>query len=135
MRVLVFGGRKYKDKKKVFQTLTAIHNETPIRVIIHGGASGADRFAKWWGEGRRCAIEEYKADWDNMQADVVVPRQHADGRWYNAAAGNLRNALMLRKSKPDMVVEFPGGSGTADMRALVKQEKKRRELRHIVVGE
>ena len=34
---------------------------------------------------------------------------------YNAAAGAIRNAKMLRDGKPDMVLAFSGGNGTRDM--------------------
>ena len=31
------------------------------------------------------------------------------------SAGHIRNQVMLDKGKPDVVVAFPGGRGTADM--------------------
>jgi hypothetical protein len=34
---------------------------------------------------------------------------------YGEAAGPIRNAWMLEFGKPDLVVAFPGGRGTADM--------------------
>lgn len=138
MRVLVFGGRDYKKKDKVLQTLSRINRDTPISVIIEGGATGADFYGKVWAERRNIPVETYKADWSDMQAEVVVPRRNSVG-FYNAAAGNLRNMKMLKESNPDMAVEFPGGRGTADMHRLVQNEIKRRaakelpELRYLKV--
>jgi len=34
---------------------------------------------------------------------------------HGRAAGPVRNAQMLAEGKPDFVVAFPGGRGTADM--------------------
>jgi hypothetical protein len=34
---------------------------------------------------------------------------------YGKAAGPMRNQAMLHRSKPDAVLAFPGGKGTADM--------------------
>lgn len=141
MRVLVFGGRDYKRKAKALRTLSEVHKETPITVIIEGGATGADYYAKIWAGLRNIAVEEYRADWDNMQAVIVVPRLNRFGDFYNAAAGNLRNVKMMRESHPDMAIEFPGGKGTADMHRLVQTEIKRRaaaglpELRYLKVDE
>jgi hypothetical protein len=45
----------------------------------------------------------------------VVIRRRRDGRLYNAAAGGIRNQRMLDEEKPNLVVAFPGGNGTADM--------------------
>jgi len=47
MRVLVCGGRSYKDKAKVFKILDDHHNKkkTGIHIIICGAATGADTIA------------------------------------------------------------------------------------------
>ena len=34
---------------------------------------------------------------------------------YGKAAGPIRNQQMLDEGKPDVVIAFPGASGTADM--------------------
>jgi len=77
----------------------------PDLVLIHGGARGADRAADEWAVVSWVVVEEYKADWKN------------DGR----AAGPIRNQRMLDLGKPDLVIAFPGGRGTADM---VKRARK-----------
>jgi hypothetical protein len=70
------------------------------KVIIHGAASGADTLAKKWARGNRCPDEAYYADWK------------AHGR----AAGPIRNRLMIEEGKPDLVIAFPGGRGTENMK-------------------
>lgn len=99
MRVLVCGGRNFFNKILFKRTMDALHEKDPITVIIQGGATGADYLAKHWAKCIACIPqEEYKADW-------------GQGR----SAGPKRNAFMLKEGKPDLVVAFPGGKGTADM--------------------
>ena len=99
MRVLVCGGRDYTDRWRVFDVLDGRHAETPISVVIEGGALGADRSAYVWGYERNIVVETYPADWVN----------------HGRSAGPIRNALMLTEGKPDLVIAFPGGRGTANM--------------------
>lgn len=131
MRLLVFGGRDYWKKGKVFKTLDDVHAKTPVTTLIEGGATGADRCARYWAQSKLIPIKTYDADWTNMQAEIVVARKNKYGEWYNAAAGNLRNLIMLRESNPDMAVEFPGGRGTADMHRLVHTEIDRRKAKQL----
>lgn len=99
LRILVCGGRDYKNAKRLNDVLFTIEVVHGIGVIIHGGATGADSLAGAWAKGYACTcIIEY-ADWNR----------------YGPAAGATRNQKMLDEHKPDMVVAFPGGRGTADM--------------------
>lgn len=107
MRVLVCGGRKYTDRNLIYRHLNELLSDPeceygmpkPDSVVIAGGAKGADEIAIDWAVVNWCQFEEYKADWG----------QH--GRY----AGFLRNQKMLDEGKPDIVLAFPGGTGTADM--------------------
>lgn len=107
MRVLVCGGRYFEDRTAVFAALDAIHAITPIGVIIEGGARGADRLAGSWARVREVSHWKVPANWKR------------DGN----AAGMLRNGRMLEMCAPDVVLAFPGGTGTADM---VRQAKAAR---------
>ena len=109
MRLLVCGGRDL-DPMKVWDWLEANAHETacdalgraqhvPFEVLIHGGASGADEGAAQWAAASEIQILRFPADWK------------AHGR----SADPRRNARMLAEGKPDLVIAFPGGSGTADM--------------------
>lgn len=99
-RVLVCGGREFDDV-----SLLAVEMEKVWRrfgypaVIIHGDARGADRLAEEWAIRHGVPVKAYPADWER------------DGR----AAGPIRNQRMLDEGKPDLVVAFPGGAGTADL--------------------
>ena len=95
MRVLVCGGRDYADA----DYLRCVLSELPVTVLIEGEAPGADTLARLWAQRRGILIDRYPADWDR----------------YGKAAGPIRNQQMLDEGKPDLVVAFPGGHGTADM--------------------
>jgi hypothetical protein len=81
------------------ETLDHIHQETPISVLIHGAASGADAHADSWAKSKGVPVEPYKANW----------------KLHGKAAGPKRNQRMIDEGKPDRAVSFPGGRGTADM--------------------
>lgn len=73
--------------------------ETPITVVIEGGARGADCMARMWATRNELRNDTHPANWDA----------------YGPKAGPIRNQQMLDNAKPDLVVAFSGGRGTADM--------------------
>jgi YspA, cpYpsA-related SLOG family len=68
-------------------------------VLVAGGARGADTLADEWAKAQGIACQIFMADWEGL------------GR----KAGPIRNQRMLDEGKPDLVIAFPGGRGTADM--------------------
>lgn len=102
MRLLVCGGRDYRDQVRVFAALDRLLQQRKIEVVIHGGATGADSLAGEWAEARGIPC---------MVFEVTREQWRELGR----IAGPLRNSRMLREAEPDGVVAFPGGRGTADM--------------------
>lgn len=95
-RVLVCGGRNYRQQSSVDMVLDALPRPS---VIIHGAARGADTLAAKWAANRGIPTEAYPADWDA----------------YGNNAGGMRNTQMLQQGRPHVVVAFPGGTGTANM--------------------
>ncbi len=98
MRVLVCGGRDYRNVSAVRHALEVLHAKRGIVLVIEGGATGADTLAREWAQRRGVEVMTFAADW---QA----------GR----RAGPIRNQRMIDEGKPDGVIAFPGGRGTADM--------------------
>lgn len=108
--VLVTGGRDYTNIAFVWYTLDQIHKKTPITLLVQGGATGADSLAEGWAIERVVPWKEYpvtKSDWKKL----------------GKKAGPLRNRRMLEIEKPDLVVAFPGGRGTADCKKQAKELK------------
>jgi predicted Rossmann-fold nucleotide-binding protein len=105
MRLLVCGGRDYKNVSAVRHVLYAIHRKKVITCLIEGGATGADALAQEWARMVGIPVKTYPADWEK----------------HEKAAGPIRNALMIEDGKPDGVVAFPGGRGTANMIDLARK--------------
>jgi hypothetical protein len=105
MRVLVCGGRKYGNITYVATVLSKLHRERGIDAVIHGAAPGADLIAATWARHNNVEQVSYAADWTT----------------HGRAAGPIRNQIMLDQSRPDLVLAFPGGRGTADLVARAKK--------------
>lgn len=130
LRVLVCGGRNFANRvvkgdeiaKRehyfIFSALDKIalehakatgvnteDNWLPYWTVISGGAKGADNAGEDWAVINWTQLEIYPADWEK----------------YGTAAGIIRNIQMLKEGKPDLVVAFPGGRGTAHMVKIAKE--------------
>lgn len=138
MKVLVCGGRDYgnlarlkgnrkdpewiqkeREYRHIMGTLNRMSLEWPKTpedeygnwlpdvTIISGAAQGVDSVAIDWAVVNWQKCEEYPADW----------------KAFGKLAGIKRNEQMLLVGQPDLVVAFPGGSGTADMVRRAKRAK------------
>jgi hypothetical protein len=99
MRVLVCGGRTFSDADLLFGVLDGLKERFPDLSIIHGAARGADQMTGRWAHENGVSCVAFPANWDA----------------YGRSAGHVRNGEMLSRGKPDLVVAFPGGRGTANM--------------------
>jgi len=97
VRIVVTGGRNYSDSRAVYRELDKIHKATPITELLHGAYSGADTLADKWARSRGVQPQPMPAEWSR----------------FGRSAGPRRNTKMLAR-RPDLVVAFPGGDGTAD---------------------
>lgn len=115
MRVLVCGGRGFgnteEQRKLMLDTLYKLKESYSYPYdpcgksaksyleIISGMADGADAFGARFARHFNLKLHEFPADWSR----------------YGKGAGHMRNQQMLDEGKPDVVIAFPGGKGTADM--------------------
>jgi hypothetical protein len=91
--------RAHEESRLLDDTLATLKVDRGIKSIIQGGARGADRLAFIWAGRQLIQTETFLADW----------------KTHGKAAGPIRNQRMIDEGKPDLVVAFPGGKGTADM--------------------
>ncbi len=106
MRVLVCGGRdfgssNFGESAFVFDYLEQFFSDkdrTSV-IIISGCAQGVDTIAINWAHMNYVACFKFPADWPYL----------------GKKAGYVRNKRMLEDGKPDLVIAFPGGKGTAMM--------------------
>jgi hypothetical protein len=99
MKVLVCGGRDYDDAGFLESELEQLFQYGGVSHVIHGDYKGADKLAGAW------ARSHY---------GVQEVRCPANWHIYGPSAGPNRNQAMI-ELKPDLVLAFPGGRGTADM--------------------
>lgn len=113
VRVLVCGGRDLNSSQvwnwlewfaKGDVCLALGRYDIRIACIIQGGAMGADEGAKEWGESEHIPVLEFRADWKK----------------HGKSAGPIRNLKMLHEGRPDVVIAFSGGTGTANMVGLAR---------------
>ena len=109
--ILVCGGRDYDDEPVFDHLMDALlagfkeHSPGAELVIVHGGARGADKLADLWAKSRKVPVVACPADW----------------KTHGKAAGMIRNLEMLKKWKPQVVIAFPGGRGTAHMVSIARK--------------
>jgi hypothetical protein len=101
-RLLVCGGRDYGDWYRVHQTLWFVAVHYGVTEIIHGAARGADTLAERWAKSAGVKSAPY-------------PVSRSEWERFGNSAGHLRNTRMLVEGRPNMVLAFPGGRGTANM--------------------
>lgn len=106
MRVLICGGRNFKDWGAVAAVLNPMHPQ--ISLVIHGGATGADSLASEWA-------------FKNGVPELAYPVKKEDWDRHGKAAGPIRNAKMLMGARPQIVIAFPGGPWTKDMCAQARK--------------
>ena len=107
MKVLVCGGRDFDNAPWLFGVLDEYHAKYKFTLLIHGGQTGADFLASLWAVEHRVPARAFEARW----------------KTYGRRAGPIRNTKMLLEGKPDLVIAFPGGTGTANMVAQARSAK------------
>lgn len=121
MKLLVCGGRDYKNRKQAYRVLDKIHQRYPITLLIHGAQKtwcnplekkqlkvdfyGADSIAGEWAKKRGVKQKPVPAEWNK----------------YGKAAGFKRNSEMASMN-PDKCLAFPGGDGTKMMISILEKK-------------
>lgn len=104
-RILVCGGRAFKDDKLLWSVLNRVRRKYDSFVLVHGDCRGADRLARDWAVQHGIPHDPHPADWD----------------MHGKAAGPIRNREMLNSGLHG-VIAFPGGNGTAHMISIAKEK-------------
>ena len=108
MKVLVTGSRYWTHKGMIYNTLDEIHAKTPITLLIHGCAKGADTIADEWASERGVEMDLYPARWSE----------------FGRIAGSLRNQEMIDKHPDtDLCVGFPITTSVGTRDCLRRAEK------------
>ena len=96
---------KENNKDAIHQLLKMFKDD--IKVVIHGGAKGADSIADHEAQTLGIPTEEYPALWST----------------HGRTAGAIRNQQMLDEANPDAVWAFPTDNSTGTWNMIRKAEK------------
>lgn len=92
MKLMVTGGRDWRDIETIAQTLREVDEKAEdLPTLIQGCASGADAIARSWAVYLGWLIEDYWPDYKNYEF---------------AEANKLRNIQMVDQS-PDLIFAYP----------------------------
>jgi len=97
-KLLVCGGRDFKDVIPLRNLLDRAHAKFQITHLIHGDSKGVDKLAAEWANAKGIQVVAVPANWE----------------FFKNAAGPIRNQHMI-ELYPDAVLAFPGGKGTKNM--------------------
>ena len=107
MKVIIAGGRDFKDYEKLKQVCDRMLSKQTKIEIVSGTARGADQLGEKYATEKGYILARFPADWDN----------------YGKSAGYKRNAQMARYADA-LIVFWDGKSkGTGHMIELAKVYK------------
>jgi len=129
VRVLVCGGRRYDNDSelpgaavaKALDGLAIIREWVTLKIrfsVLMHGACGVDRSKPDWS--RLTGADRWAHEWA-LRNRVPVVAYPADWTTHKRAAGPMRNEEMIIDGRPDLVIAFPGGDGTAGMVELARK--------------
>lgn len=115
MRVMVTGGRDFTDHQLVWNALEEVtgkvanHGESIW--LLHGGATGADSCADRWARGKGFYV-------------ISAPIHSKTWKRYGRPAGPRRSQELIKMlEQGDVLVAFPGGTGTAAATRFAKSRR------------
>lgn len=127
---MIAGSRTFNDYTLLCNIVTAVLHKRGITssthriVIVSGKAKGADTLGERYAHENNYDIEEYPAEWNNLDTTPCKIKYNKFGKPYNSLAGMNRNLDMVKVS--DLVIMFHDGvsSGTAHDLELCKKYNK-----------
>jgi hypothetical protein len=74
VKLLVTGSRHWENREQVFEVLDWVHENTPVTLLIHGGAKGVDAMAATWALRRGISQHIVKPDWKGFGRRAGIVR-------------------------------------------------------------
>jgi len=105
MKIIVAGGREFKDYSRLCKVLDHLLINQPDAVIVSGTARGVDQMGEKYAESRNLKVVRYPANWDK----------------YGKRAGYIRNQEMADNA--DALIAFwdSKSNGTGHMIDVAKK--------------
>jgi hypothetical protein len=124
MKVIICGDREVCDLALVDKAVKK--SKYKITLVINGDAKGADTLGKEWAEARNIPVENFPADWKNIDVEGAVVKERFN-KWtkknekYNANAGFQRNSTMVDEA--DAVIALQPNGPTNGTQDTIKKAK------------
>ena len=115
-RVAVIGSRTFDDKEKLYEVLTK--NLDRIKIIVSGGAKGADSLAVEWAADYGVPFLVFPALWRDPFTGV-----------YNRGAGFKRNRYIIEHC--DTVIAFWDGESQGTLHSIHMAEEMKKPIKII----
>jgi hypothetical protein len=115
MKLAVVGSRTFNDYELLKKNLDEIHKETPITLIISGGAKGADSLSEKWADENGIPKQIFKPDWDKFgkragflrNIDIILNSEQVLAMWDEKSKGTQHSINLADHHKiPYKVVSF-----------------------------
>jgi len=108
IRLAVIGSRTFSDRERLFKILDT--NAHQIKLIVSGGAKGADTLATDWARERGVPYLVFPALWHDPETGLV-----------NKGAGFKRNWDIIRQAEKVLAFWDGASKGTAHSIDIAKQ--------------
>ena len=130
-RIMIAGSRDFNDYEFLKTTVVKaiakrddVVKQCDSIVIVSGKARGADSLGEKFAEEFGLEVEEYKAEWNNLDLQPCKIKYNQYGKPYNCLAGFNRNLDMVKAA--DLVIMFSinNSPGTAhDLKLCLEHNK------------
>lgn len=99
MKLAVIGSRTFNDYELLKNRLDEIHKETPITLIVSGGAKGADSFGEKWAKENNIDVKIFLPDWNLYgksagfvrNKDIILGSERVLSCWDKKSEGTLHS--------------------------------------------
>ena len=117
MRTIVAGSRSIVEQETVNYVLNKLVLEgfLGITEVVSGKAKGVDTLAENWAHTEGIPVQEFPADWDNVDIPGAKKKSRRDGSVYNVLAGYMRNQDMADYADALVAIWDGKSKGTKDM--------------------
>lgn len=115
MKLSVVGSRTFNNYQLLKRKLDEIHQETPITLVVSGGAKGADSFSERWARENNIETKIYYPNWKLYgkkagfvrNKDIVINSDKMVAFWDNVSKGTLHSINIADCNNiPYKVVKF-----------------------------
>lgn len=120
MKVIIAGTEEITDFEELKYAIADSGFE--IHEVVCGLCKGPDLMGKAWAEKRGIHVEEFPADWNDIDAPGAVVKKNSRGNYYNAKAGFDRNQKMAEYADALIALWDGESPGTRDMINRARRE-------------